>query len=243
MKELGLASRVPGRAYLTGGATALLEGWRDATIDVDLKLVPENDEALRAIPRLKEQLEINVKLTAPSDFIPELPGWEERSRFVAEESGLAFYQYDFYSQALSKIERRHRKDLIDIHAMLDRGLIERQRCKSSTMRSSRCCSAIPHSIRALSGEPWKTSRGQVRPPSNRRKRPLMEFTLTACHEVARRCSVGSASPRCSQASGYPVHPVHPVQAFDRIDRMNRMQHRTASPRERAARPRGGPAQS
>lgn len=80
---------------------------------------------LRAIPQLKESLEINVELVAPSDFIPELPGWEGRSRFVAEEGGLVFYQYDLYSQALSKIERRHRKDLIDVHAMLDRGLIER----------------------------------------------------------------------------------------------------------------------
>ncbi len=124
---------MPGRAYLAGGATALLEGWRDATIDVDLKFVPENDEVLRAIPRLKEQLEINIELAAPSDFIPELPGWEGRSRFVASEGGLTFYQYDLYSQALSKIERRHAKDVIDVQAMLDRGLIERGNdCKSST---------------------------------------------------------------------------------------------------------------
>lgn len=102
-----------------------MEGWRDATIDVDLKLVPESDEVLRAIPRLKEELEINVELAAPSDFIPELPAWEERCRFVAQEGGLAVYQYDFYSQALSKLERRHQKDLTDVQAMLDRGLIER----------------------------------------------------------------------------------------------------------------------
>lgn len=124
---MGRASHEAGRAYLTGGATALLEGWRDATIDVDLKLVPESDDVLRAIQRLKEHLEINVELAAPSDFIPELPGWETRSRFVSQEGGLAFYQYDLYSQALSKIERRHHKDLADVQAMLDRGLIERQR--------------------------------------------------------------------------------------------------------------------
>lgn len=118
---------MPGRAYLTGGATALIEGWRDATIDVDLKLVPETDEVLRAIPRLKEQLEINVELVAPSDFIPELPGWDGRSRFIVSEGELSFYQYDPYSQALSKIERHHSRDLIDVQAMLDRGLVERQR--------------------------------------------------------------------------------------------------------------------
>lgn len=121
------ASRRPSRVYLTGGATALLEGWRDATIDVDLKLVPENDEVLRSIPALKDRLEINVELVAPSDFIPELPGWEDRCRFVTQEGFLTFYQYDFYSQALSKIERRHQRDLTDVKAMLDRGLIQRQR--------------------------------------------------------------------------------------------------------------------
>jgi hypothetical protein len=105
----------------------LLEGWRDTTIDVDLKLVPENDDVLRAIPRLKDQLEMNVELAAPSDFIPELPGWEERCRFVAQEGSLTFCHYDFYAQALSKLERRHAKDLVDVRAMLDRGLIERQR--------------------------------------------------------------------------------------------------------------------
>jgi len=113
--------------YLTGGATALSEGWRDATIRVDMKLVPESDDILRAIARLKEHLEINVELSAPSDFIPELPGWETRSRFLVQEGTLAFYHYDLYSQALSKIERRHQKDLADVQAMLDRGLIERKR--------------------------------------------------------------------------------------------------------------------
>jgi len=31
------------RVYFTGGATAVLHGWRDSTIDVDLKLVPALD--------------------------------------------------------------------------------------------------------------------------------------------------------------------------------------------------------
>lgn len=89
--------------------------------------MPENDEVLRSIPALKERLDINVELAAPSDFIPELPGWEARCRFVTQEGHLTFYQYDLYSQALSKIERRHQRDLTDVQAMLDRGLIQRQR--------------------------------------------------------------------------------------------------------------------
>ncbi|MDQ7828028.1 MAG: hypothetical protein QN122_05460 [Armatimonadota bacterium] len=32
----------PARVYFTGGATALLYGWRETTLDVDVKLVPGN---------------------------------------------------------------------------------------------------------------------------------------------------------------------------------------------------------
>lgn len=49
MRELGRAVRVDGRVYLTGGATAVLHGWRDTTIDVDIKLIPDHDEILREL--------------------------------------------------------------------------------------------------------------------------------------------------------------------------------------------------
>lgn len=65
MRELGKAVRVDGRVYLTGGATAVLYGWRDTTIDVDIKLIPDHEEILREIPRLKEALNLNVELAAP----------------------------------------------------------------------------------------------------------------------------------------------------------------------------------
>ncbi|HYK22194.1 MAG TPA: hypothetical protein VEV42_15755 [Pyrinomonadaceae bacterium] len=73
----GLAKRL--RIYLVGGATAVLLGWRETTIDIDLKLVPEVNEILKALPEIKEALEINVELASPDDFIPAVPGWEERS--------------------------------------------------------------------------------------------------------------------------------------------------------------------
>ena len=50
MRELGKAVDVEGRVYLTGGATAVLYGWRATTIDVDIKLIPDRDEILREIP-------------------------------------------------------------------------------------------------------------------------------------------------------------------------------------------------
>lgn len=125
MRELGEEADREGRLYFTGGATAVLVGWRSSTVDVDIKMEPEADRLFRALPRIKEQLGINVELAAPDQFIPEVPGWQERSTFIAREGRLSFYHYDFYSQALSKIQRGHAKDLLDVREMMDRGLIDR----------------------------------------------------------------------------------------------------------------------
>ncbi len=126
MRELGGEAERDLRLYFTGGATAVLLGWRSSTLDVDIKIDPESDRVLRAIPRVKEKLEINIELAAPDLFIPEVPGWEERSAFIAREGRLSFYHYDFYAQALSKIQRGHSQDREDVRQMLDRGLIEPQ---------------------------------------------------------------------------------------------------------------------
>ena len=124
MRTLAAAAKMPSRVYLVGGATAVLLGWRTSTIDVDLKIIPESDELLRSLPQLKERLHLNIELASPDDFIPELPGWQERSRFIQQEGRLAFYHYDFYAQALAKIERRHEIDLKDVDRMLTSGLVE-----------------------------------------------------------------------------------------------------------------------
>lgn len=124
MRALGAEADTPARAYFTGGATAVLLGWRATTIDVDVRFVPENDRVFRAIPALKERLELNVEFASPADFIPELPGWEGRCIFISQEGAIAFLHYDLYSQALAKIERRHAQDLADVREMVSRGLIE-----------------------------------------------------------------------------------------------------------------------
>ncbi|HYV09733.1 MAG TPA: DUF6036 family nucleotidyltransferase [Pyrinomonadaceae bacterium] len=127
MKALGRSGRTNARIYFVGGVSAVLLGWRESTIDIDLKLVPEANEILKALPDLKERLQINVELASPDDFIPPLPGWEERSGFIAREGGIDFFHYDFYAQALAKIERGHNTDLLDVSQMIDRGLVEPSR--------------------------------------------------------------------------------------------------------------------
>jgi len=124
MDALANATAAATRVYLVGGATAVLLGWRDATIDIDLKIVPENDELLRSLPRLKESLQLNLELAAPDDFIPELPGWQERSRFIEQIGRVTFLHYDFYAQAMAKIERGHVTDLRDVDEMIRAGLVE-----------------------------------------------------------------------------------------------------------------------
>jgi hypothetical protein len=124
LRELARAARTPATVYLIGGATAVIAGWRAATISVDIRIEPESDEILRAIPALKNALDINVELASPPDFIPELPGWRDRSAFVVREGQLDIRHFDFYSQAVAKIERGFVQDLEDVGAMLDHGLID-----------------------------------------------------------------------------------------------------------------------
>jgi hypothetical protein len=124
MRALGAEAHADARVYFTGGATAVLHGWRSSTLDIDVKIVPERDELFRAIPALKERLQVNVELASPVDFIPVMPDWEDRSPFVAREGRTSFHHFDLCAQALSKIERGHARDLDDVRRMLETGVVD-----------------------------------------------------------------------------------------------------------------------
>jgi uncharacterized nucleotidyltransferase DUF6036 len=126
MRALGTEVRTNARVYLVGGATAVLLGWRESTVDVDVKIIPD-DEVLKRIPALKERLKINVELASPGDFIPEVPGWQERSPFISREGNVDYFHYDPYMQALAKIERGHAMDIEDVRQMMERGIIDQKR--------------------------------------------------------------------------------------------------------------------
>src|SRR2546421_6548391 len=113
MHVLGGAARIEGRCYFAGGATAVMLGWRETTLDVDISLEPEQDDAMRELPRIKQELGVNVELASPADFIPLPQGWEQRSISIGREGRLAFLHLDPYSQALAKLERAHELDLED----------------------------------------------------------------------------------------------------------------------------------
>jgi len=131
MRDLGREARSESTVYLTGGASAVLLGWRATTIDIDMTIDPESSEILRALPDLKERYDLNIELAAPMHFIPELPGWRERSPLIERAGPVTFRHYDFCSQALSKIERGHARDTADVDAMIAGDLVTAEELRRS----------------------------------------------------------------------------------------------------------------
>jgi Nucleotidyltransferase of unknown function (DUF6036) len=120
MRLLGRAADREADVYFTGGATAVLVGWRPTTIRIE----PELDSLLRAIPQIKDELRINVELASPVEFIPVPDGWKERSISIGREAKVSFHHFDPYAQALAKLERAHDRDLADVQALVEAGLVE-----------------------------------------------------------------------------------------------------------------------
>ena len=79
--------------------------------------------------RLKDALNVNIELASPDLFVPALPGWQDRSRFIARHGQVSFLHYDFYGQALAKVERDHPRDRHDVACMLRDGLVVKARLR------------------------------------------------------------------------------------------------------------------
>jgi hypothetical protein len=79
-RAVGRRATHPTRVYLVGGATAVLEGWRASTIEVAVRIEPD-DELPRVISDIRERLGVNVEFASPADFLPELPGWRDGHRW------------------------------------------------------------------------------------------------------------------------------------------------------------------
>lgn len=127
MREL--ARTAPGgesfRVYIVGGGTAVLSGWRDATIDADL--YAERDEVFRDVQAIKERLGLNIEFARPEQFVPPLGGSAERHLFIDRVGDIDFFHYDPYAQLLSKIVRGFRKDLLDAEHFLRSGMVDPNR--------------------------------------------------------------------------------------------------------------------
>jgi hypothetical protein len=122
IQVLGREAQGSGCIYFTGGASALLIGWPSSTVDIDIRLDPEPPGIFQAIAKIKQELNINIELASPQDFLPPLPGWRDRSIFIGKYGQISFYHYDFTAQALSKLSRGFERDIKDVQAMYENEL-------------------------------------------------------------------------------------------------------------------------
>ena len=110
------------RVYIVGGGTAVLAGWRSATIDVDL--YADRDAVFRDIQAIKERLELNIEFARPEHFVPPLAGSDRRHVFIERVGNVEYFHYDPYAQLLSKIVRGFRKDVLDARHFLQSRMVE-----------------------------------------------------------------------------------------------------------------------
>ena len=113
------------RVFVVGGGTAVAQGWRESTIDVDL--YADDDAVFRDLQRIKETQQVNVEFVRPEHFVPPLASAAGRHIFIATFGGVSFFHYDPYSQVFSKVVRGFRRDLEDAHHFIDGGLVDAAR--------------------------------------------------------------------------------------------------------------------
>ena len=125
MRAVGKIVKQQATFYSTGGSTAILYGFREGTIDIDI--AGDMDEIFSHIPDLKKQMNINIEMTKPTDFVPSLQGEKDRHLPIATFGKASFMHFDPYAQAFSKIVRGHRTDIIDAKGLVTAKLVDVQR--------------------------------------------------------------------------------------------------------------------
>jgi hypothetical protein len=118
----------PSRVYFVGGGTAVLMGWRDSTIDVDLYAA--DDAVFHDVQAIKERLELNIEFARPEDFVPPLAGTGNRHVFVETVGKVDFYHYDPYAQLLAKVVRGFDRDMQDARGFLRSGMVDAKKFRS-----------------------------------------------------------------------------------------------------------------
>lgn len=125
LRELGRTFHKPGRLYLVGGAALVHAGVRPGfTVDIDVQAGGKNEgELIVAIQRLIQQMQINVEFASPADFMPLPSGWEMHAQYVGRYGQIDVFYFDFYSIALSKIERGNSRDIADVQLLVQQKII------------------------------------------------------------------------------------------------------------------------
>jgi len=133
LREVGQRYHQPARLHLVGGTSLVFEGYRELTLDVDLTIevsVDDHSQLVRTLQEIMLALDINIEEASPGDFIPLPAGYAERHEFIGRFGQVDVFHFDWYSNALSKIERGRQQDLKDVVAMLQHERIEWSRLDS-----------------------------------------------------------------------------------------------------------------
>jgi hypothetical protein len=125
LQQLGRTIRKPGRLYLVGGAALVHAGIRPGfTEEIDIQVSGANEgELIVAIQKLIQQMQINVEFASPADFMPLPSEWKMHAHYVGRYGEVDVFYFDFYSIALSKIERGNNRDIADVKLLVQQGII------------------------------------------------------------------------------------------------------------------------
>lgn len=125
LQNLGRVFHKPGRLYLVGGAALVHAGLRPgSTQDIDLEIrASDEDELTNAIRQLKDKMKVNVEFASPADFMPVPRQWEMNAKYIGRYGTIDVFYFDFYSIALSKIQRGNTRDIHDVKLLLQHGFV------------------------------------------------------------------------------------------------------------------------
>ena len=127
LRQVARCFRHDGSLYLVGGSSLLFVEAKDSTFDIDFSFDVEtqhHEQFIHCLRQVSRRMMVAIEQAAPHQFIPLPKGYEERHGFVERYGQLDVFTYDFYSVALSKIERGFDKDYADVMSMIERGVIE-----------------------------------------------------------------------------------------------------------------------
>lgn len=118
-------TRQSGRLYITGGAALVHRGIRPGqTLDIDIQITIDPGNLISEIARLKQKMNINIEFSSPGDFMPLPTQWEARSAFIKRYDQVDVFYFDWYSIALSKLQRANRQDVVDVQLLVQQGFID-----------------------------------------------------------------------------------------------------------------------
>jgi hypothetical protein len=133
LREVGQRFHQPARLHLVGGTSLVFEGYRQLTLDVDLTIevsAEGHSQLVQALQEIMLALDMNIEEASPGDFIPLPAGYMDRHEFIGRYGQVEVFHFDWYSNALSKIERGRQQDLADVVALLQHERIEWSRLEA-----------------------------------------------------------------------------------------------------------------